>query len=260
MSMYFGGIITTLILVHIAFVFAIKTKRNDLADVIWGPGFVVAALGAILGRWLQTGEAPLGPREYLVLIFLSLWAFRLFSHIGLRTLRKSHEDTRYKNMRDNWGNLWILKTYLYVFILQGVLLFIVDLPILQTVSSAPRSIDALVVLGALVWIIGFTIEAISDRQLQQFIADPKNKGRIMDRGLWSWSRHPNYFGEVTLWWGVFFMCVSLQSWWVIVSPLMITFLILKVSGVPMLEALMENRPGFADYKAKTSCFFPWPPR
>lgn len=260
MSIYSGGVIATLILVHIAFIFAIKTKRNDLADVIWGPGFVVAAVGAILGRWLQTGEAHLGPREYLVLIFLSVWAFRLFSHIGLRTLRKSHEDSRYKTMRDNWGSLWVLKTYLYVFILQGVLLFIVDLPILQTVSTAPRPIDAVVGLGILLWMIGFTIEAISDRQLQQFIADPKNKGRIMDRGLWSWSRHPNYFGEVTLWWGFFLMCVSRDTWWLILSPLMMTFLILKVSGVPLLEKLMENRPGFAEYKAKTSCFFPWPPR
>jgi steroid 5-alpha reductase family enzyme len=138
--------------------------------------------------------------------------------------------------------------------------FVIALPIIYSVEKAPREMSPLVFLGVFLWLVGFFFESISDAQLKKFKAEPGNKGQIMTQGLWSWSRHPNYFGEVLQWWALFLMAVDLSSLWLIISPVAINFLILKVSGVPMLEELMEGRPGFQDYKKRTPIFFPWFPK
>lgn len=269
MITYIGAIASVMILAHITSAFAIRLKRNDLADVIWGPGFVVALAGAAFaraftnvfanGNW-TTPKLDFGPREYVILTAVTVWGLRLFFHIGLRNLRKTSEDPRYESMRRSWGASWVWKTYAYVFILQAFLLLVIALAPLRSIEIAPRPFDMLVLIGIGVWLCGFIFEAIGDRQLKAFTAKPENKGRIMDQGLWSWSRHPNYFGEVVQWWGIFLMCVDLSSWWVVISPITITYLILKVSGVPMLEKLMSSRPGFREYQERTSVFWPRPPR
>lgn len=173
---------------------------------------------------------------------------------------KDKEDIRYLNWRQEWGQGWILRSYLQVFILQAVFMILIASPVIYSIEHLPRETSLLVYLGVIAWIFGFVFESISDAQLKKFKQDPSNKGKMMTTGLWSYSRHPNYFGEVVQWWGVFLMAIDENSGWLILSPSLITFLILKVSGVPMLEKLMEGRPGFEEYKRKTPIFFPWFPK
>ncbi len=260
MEAYLGAILAILLLMHIVFFIAVKIRRNDMIDAIWGPGFLVTAAGAFLGESFNRTDFQWGPRQILLLLCLSVWAFRLFFHLGLRTLKRKDEDIRYRNWRKEWGAGWILRSYLQVFLLQGLCMFVISLPVIELIHLSPTDVDFSVYLGTGIWFFGFIFEAVSDYQLQAFSAQPKNKGLIMKQGLWSWSRHPNYFGEVVQWWGFYVMVITLSSaWFTVLSPLAITFLILKVSGVPMLEKLMRSRPGYKDYEQKTSIFIPWPP-
>lgn len=260
MEAYFGATLGVLAVSHLTFFVAAWIKRNDLADTAWGLGFVAAAIGAVIFK-SQDALFSLGSNEKLLLICLGLWAFRLAYYITLRTFSHSHEDARYQKMRDGWGQQWLIKSYLIVFVLQGSLLLLVVSPIIAAIDRSPTEIDTRSLIGFLVWLVGFTFETVSDFQLKKFKQDPANKGRIMDQGLWAWSRHPNYFGEVTLWWGLYIISSSgVSGLWFIFSPVLMTYLILKFSGVSMLEGLMESRPGFKEYQQRTSRFFPWPPK
>lgn len=255
-----GAIIAVAILMHLTFLAALIWRRNDLADIVWGPGFMVAATGALTAQYYQAQDLRLGAREIILLICVSLWSLRLFFYLGVRNLKKP-EDSRYSNWRQQWGKTWVWRSYLQVFVLQGVIMLIIASPIIFAISQAPQEIDWMVYLGTAVWVGGFFFEVVGDAQLKTFKSHPANKGKIMDQGLWSWSRHPNYFGEVTQWWGIFLMVAFLEGGWMtILSPLAITFLILKVSGVPMLEELMKNRVGYEEYVRKTSRFIPLPPK
>lgn len=255
------ALLTILILMHLVFFCAVWKKRNDYADVIWGPGFLIAALAVLFWQWKTNPDFQPDSRTLIVLSCLALWSIRLFMHIGLRNLRKTAEDTRYAKWRQEWGSNWLARSYFQVFILQGLIMWVIAWPVVHVITSEHVLIDPFFEIGFLVWIVGFLIESIADEQLRKFTANSQNKGRIMDAGLWSWSRHPNYFGEVVQWWGIFLMAVQLEEGWMtVVSPLVITFLILKVSGVPMLEKMMEGRLGFEAYKKRTSVFFPLPPQ
>ena len=140
-------------------------------------------------------------------------------------------------------------------------MFVIALPMFWIIRSPAQELDIFCSMGGLIWILGFFFESISDRQLREFKKNPENKGKLMTSGLWAWSRHPNYFGEVVQWWGVFLFAASLPMGWVtIISPVTITFFILKVSGVPLLEEQMKSRPGAAEYRRTTSVFFPRPPK
>ena len=260
MEIYVGAILAVFIGANIAFAIAVKIRRNDLADVCWGLGFLLAAVGGITAKFLAGATTVVASREWIVLICLLAWAARLSFHIGQRFFKSRTEDERYQNMRKGWGANWILRTYQRVFLLQAILLLIVALPILRAIQSGPASANAIVIFGLGVWVFGFIFESVADEQLRRFKLEGASKGKLMIKGLWSWSRHPNYFGEVVQWWGFYLMCFDLAGFWTIISPITITFLILKISGVPMLEKLMENRPGFEDYKNRTSIFFPLPPR
>lgn len=232
---------------------ALIIKRNDLADVAWGPGFPLAA-------WIAA-PADLDLRQKVVLVFLTLWGVRLFLHVGLRTFSHKTEDVRYANWRREWGRTWWWRSYLQVFTLQPLILCLCLSPVLVVLSSPSVAVDGLFALGVALWIVGFFFEAVGDEQLRRFKSRPENKGRAMSTGLWSWSRHPNYFGEVTLWWGIYLIALEVPgSLWTIIAPLTLTFLILKVSGVTMLESVMNKRPGYEDYVRRTSAFIPWPPR
>ena len=236
------------------FAVALSKKRNDVADIAWGGGFVVAALTA----FIVAGTDAV--RSVLVLTLVLIWGIRLVVHIGIRN-RGKPEDPRYKEWREEWGDSFLARTFFQVFLLQGFLLLVVSLPVTYAITHDSHQLNVLDVLGVVVWVLGFTFESVGDYQLLQFKKDPANKGRIMTSGLWRYTRHPNYFGEVTLWWGIFLVCLSVPgSWWTIIGPLTITYLILKVSGTPMLERRYTDNPEYAAYIRRTSSFFPLPPK
>ncbi len=238
----------------VLFLLALVRKRNDIADVGWGLGFILVDLASL---WISGNVTP---RKLLILALVVLWGLRLAVHIGMRN-RGKKEDYRYKQWRDDWGDNWVIRSYLQVFLLQGVFMLLITFPIMLANTYDVRPLGLLDAVGVMVWAIGFLFESVGDYQLTQFVRNPANKGKIMKYGLWQYTRHPNYFGEVTQWWGVFLIVLSVPNAWMgIIGPLTISFLILKVSGIPLLEKQFEGRPEWEDYKKRTSAFFPWFPK
>ncbi len=237
-----------------AFFLALRRRNNGVADIAWGPGFIVCAWAVFLLR----GQAH--PRAWLALALVTLWGGRLAWHIFRRN-RGREEDFRYAAWRRQWGRWFVPRTFLQVFMLQGLLLLLISAPLLLVVGQPQPPLGWLDLLGALVWLKGFLFEVIGDRQLAAFIKDPANRGKLMTRGLWSLTRHPNYFGEAVLWWGMGIIALSAPNGWLgLVGPAVITFLLLFVSGVPLLEKKYAGRPDWEDYKKRTSKFVPWFPR
>lgn len=240
------------VFIHLWFLVAVAITRNDVADIAWGLGFVLVAWTGLL-----TSDASL--RSMILTAMVTLWGCRLSWHI-FRRARHKPEDARYSKWRAEWSHP-ILRSYLQVFVLQGILLYIIALPITFIHASAAKPIGLLGGIGIAVWCIGFLCEVIADRQLRLFLQQPENKGKIMDQGLWRYSRHPNYFGEVLLWWGIWLLGSEVASpLLLLMSPLTITTLILFVSGVPLLEKKYADRPDFQAYKKRTSVFVPWFPK
>lgn len=235
------------------FIVAILRKRNDLADFAWGIGFIFISIISLFHQLFSS------VRMILITTLVIFWGIRLAVHVFLRNKNKG-EDFRYKKWRENWGKLWILKSYINVFLIQGFFMFLIALPIIFTgLFDDKTSLGVLDYLGILVWLFGFIFESIGDWQLSKFKSNLKNKGKIMKYGLWKYTRHPNYFGEVTLWWGIFIITLSVPNGVLsILGPLTISFLIIKVSGIPLLEAKYANNKEFEEYKRKTSVFFPLP--
>ena len=228
--------------------------RNDIADVAWGLGFILAALVSLVAA----GEYS--ARGLLVTGLVIIWGIRLALHIHIRNRGKG-EDPRYRKWREEWGRWFALRSFLQVFMLQGVLLVLVAAPVIFVTAAPAAPFTWIDGLGLLVWLAGFVFEAGGDLQLSRFLRDPANRGKLMTGGLWRYSRHPNYFGEVTLWWGIWLIAAAVpRGWTTVIGPLAITFLILKVSGIPMLEERYEGRADFQEYKSRTSAFFPLPPR
>ncbi len=238
------------------FLIAVARKDNSLADIAWGGGFILVAL---LTFFRAPGEAE--ARQVLVTGLVALWGVRLAVHIYFRNRGKA-EDFRYAKWRRDWGKYFLLRSYLQVFLLQGALLVVIAWSVIFINMNPARGLSVLDALGLSVWMTGFFFEAVGDFQLHQFKKDPANKGRVMKTGLWRYTRHPNYFGEAAMWWGIFLMALPLDGGLAaIVSPLTITFLLLKVSGIPMLEKkLIETQEGYAEYARNTSAFVPWFPR
>ncbi len=236
------------------FVVSLVKKRNDVADVAWGLGFV-------LMTWVSFFLAGTsGLRGMLVGVLVSIWGLRLAWHIHSRNKGKA-EDYRYQEWRKEWGKWFYPRSYLQVYLLQGALLFLIASPVVRINTAAGTVLGWLDMLGLAVWLVGFYFEAVGDAQLNRFIKNPANKGKLMQSGLWAYTRHPNYFGEVTQWWGIWLLALSVSNGWLsIIGPITITFLILKVSGVPMLEKKMAQHPDFAEYKRKTSAFIPMIPK
>ncbi len=237
------------------FVLSLIKKRNDIADVAWGLGFVLLTwVSFFMMRTMQ-------PMAILVATLVTVWGLRLAWHIHERNKGKA-EDYRYLEWRKAWGKWFYLRSYAQVYLLQGLFLYLIVSPVLVINSAQGSLVSALSIIGIIVWAIGFFFESVGDRQLAQFIRNPANKGKLMTSGLWAYTRHPNYFGEVTQWWGIWLVALGVPTFGLIsiIGPLTITFLILKVSGVPMLEKKMEQHPDFAAYKRRVSVFFPLPPK
>lgn len=234
------------------FLVSVVKKRNDVADVAWGLGFVLMAWTS----FFLFGAS--GVRGALVCILVSVWGLRLAWHIHRRNRGKT-EDYRYLAWRKEWGRWFYVRSYLQVYVLQGLLLFLIVLPVLIIQKSSGSPLGFFDLLGVMVWLIGMYFEAVGDAQLARFIHNPANAGRLMQSGLWAYTRHPNYFGEVTQWWGIWIVALAVPYGWLGgIGPVVITFLILKVSGIPMLEKKMESHPEFAGYKKRVRAFIPLP--
>jgi len=199
------------------------------------------------------------PTQFLVASLVTIWGLRL----GVRIFRRNRgkgEDPRYRKWREDWGRHFVLRSYLQVFILQGFILMLNVTPVMIIMSSTRSAFAWVGYLGLAAWCAGFSFESIGDYQLDKYLKDPGNRGTIIDVGLWRYTRHPNYFGEATMWWGIFIIALGVPWGWVgVIGPLVITSMILFVSGIPMTEKLMEKTPGWDDYKKKTSAFIPWFP-
>ena len=236
------------------FLVALALRRNDVADVAWGPGFVAVAVVALLRQDM------LSLRAVMVFALVVLWGVRLAIHVSVRNRGKG-EDARYRQWREEWGRYAVVRAFFQVFLLQAYLVIVIALPVTVAVQAGGPSLDMLDVFGVAVWAVGFLFETVGDYQLLKFKKDPANKGRIIQGGLWKYTRHPNYFGEVTLWWGIYLIALSVPGAWItVIGPLTITLLILKVSGIPLLEKKYEGNAGFEEYKRRTSAFFPTPPK
>jgi steroid 5-alpha reductase family enzyme len=234
-------------------VLSLRLRDVSIVDVSWGLGFVIAGWIAF-----STGDGS-GTRPVLAAVLVSVWGLRLAGYIGLRKLRNPGEDPRYTAVRERYGDrFWIVSLY-WVFLAQGALVLVVSLP-LQATANCGDPLGVLDYLGVALWAVGLFFEAVGDAQLARFKADPRNKGTVMDRGLWRYTRHPNYFGDFCVWWGLYLLALSAGAWWALPAPLVMTILLTRVSGKDHLEKSMSKRPGYAEYVERTSGFVPLPPR
>jgi len=241
--------------VTLLFVLSIIIKRNDIADTAWGIGIILVAFTSYIRR---TEDVLL---TKILLLLVVLWGVRLSVRIFLRNIMK-REDYRYKKWRDEWGAWFYFRSYLQVYLLQGFFMIVVGYSVIHaSMYATTNSIGGFAILGIFVWCIGYFFEVVGDWQLDRFTKSKPEQGAILRTGLWRYTRHPNYFGEVTMWWGLWLMVATLpMSYFALISPITITFLILKVSGIPMLEKKFEGNVQFEEYRKHTSAFFPLPPK
>lgn len=240
------------IFMSLAFLVARSRRRIDTVDVCWGLGFVLVA-------WSVMVQAPTG-RSLLVAILVTIWGLRLALHIHHRHKGKG-DDPRYAEITKKWkvDNIWP-KAYVSIYLLQGVLVLAVSLPIVMISNFELDGWYWLVVTGALIWLVGFVIEVVADRQLQRFLR-LKNRPKVLQTGLWHYSRHPNYFGELMQWWGIGTMALSVSYGWVgLLGPLLLTYLMIFVSGIPPIEKRRLKDREYQDYKNRTSPIVLWPPK
>lgn len=258
-SLFFTALVIQLCYVTIGYCISLVTKNNGLADVMYGPGIFLISLST----YILAPQPGVGATFILGAIFL--WATRLALRIYKKNKGKP-EDFRYKTWRDSWGKTFYLRSYFQIYLLQGIIMICVAVPAIVVSLFPTQSISPLLFVGLFIWVCGFICEAIADYQLDSFIAAIKggdtSRGTIMRYGLWKYSRHPNYFGESLQWWGLSLAAFSVSTIPLIpfVSPILITFLLLKVSGVPLLEKHFEGNPEWEVYKTKTSVFIPLPPK
>jgi len=250
------GLGTILTASTLAWVLSVRLRDASIADVCWGLGFVLLA-------WLYFLLSPgATPRSWLIVTLITLWGARLAVHIFRRN-HGSAEDSRYQAMRAAQGPAFWWRSLFTVFWLQGTLLWFVAIPLLVAVRAAqPAGLTAVDGLGVLCVAVGFAIEVVGDHQLALFRAERSNRGKVLDRGLWRYTRHPNYFGDATVWWGMYAIAAATPGGWLtVLSPALMTLLLLRVSGVTLLEdGLKVSKPGYVEYIARTPAFFPWFPR
>ncbi len=235
---------------------SLRLRNASIVDIFWGAGFVLA-------NWCAFALTPDGfsPRQWLLGALVTIWGLRLSLYILRRNWGKE-EDFRYRKWREEAGGKWWWQSLFKVFLLQGLLLWIISTPLLVAQHSpAPARLTALDFVAVAVWAVGFFFEAVGDWQMARFRADPANKGQVLRSGLWRTTRHPNYFGDATQWWAYYLIAAAAGGFWTIFSPLLMTLLLLRVSGVTLLErTLQETKPAYRDYVETTGAFVPWFPR
>jgi steroid 5-alpha reductase family enzyme len=232
---------------------SLPLRNVSIVDSLWSLMFLVSASVYL------AGQASPGPRAWLVITLVALWAIRLAAYITWRN-HGHGEDFRYRQMRARNDPGFAFKSLYIIFGLQAGLAWLISLPLLAAIGSA-APLGWLDAVGAVLWLIGMVFEAGGDWQLARFKRDPANRGKVLDTGLWRYTRHPNYFGDFCVWWGLFLIALSAGGWWSIVGPLLMSFMLLKVSGVALLEKdIGERRPDYQAYIRRTNAFFPGPPR
>jgi steroid 5-alpha reductase family enzyme len=245
------AIISVLVYMSVWFAFGKAFKKLSIVDIAWGGGFILIA-------WLVAAQNH-SARSWLIAILVTIWGTRLISHLGPRVF-KNGEDKRYKEISSKWrGNYW-LRAYFSIFLLQGISIVIIALPILVAANEQNENLGILSVFGTALWAVGFIIESVADVQLRQFISEG-GKGQVMDQGLWRYSRHPNYFGELTQWWAIAIIALQVKHGWIgLFGPLALTLLIIFISGIPPIEKRKKSDPEYADYMRRTSPLIPLPPK
>ena len=253
--MYLEILIVLLVYFTGVFIIGQIIEDNSIVDIAWGGGFVVVAL------WSFFSGGMMMPKSLILTVLVTLWGLRLLNHLGRRNIGKG-EDYRYVAMRQRWGNQFPrLKAYVYVYLLQMTVMLVVSLPVVYGNSDQDQSFGVTNMVGVGLWVIGFLFETVGDAQLRAFKAKPENKGKLMDQGLWSLTRHPNYFGDATLWLGYFFIAVSsIQGIWTIIGPMLMAFFLRNVSGAKLLEKKYEGRADYEAYKKRTNMFLPGLPK
>lgn len=248
----FAAIIGAMVLLWIL---SLLLKDSSIVDIFWGLGFV-------LQGWVYFFITPDGvpARKWLVVALVTAWGLRLAGYLLWRNWGR--EDFRYQQWREEHGERWWWWSLIQVFLLQGVLNWVVALPLLagQT-ASTPLGLGWIEWVGIAIWGIGMVFETVGDIQLAMFKAKPENKGKVLNTGLWRYTRHPNYFGNFMIWWGIFVVALAAGGWWSIIGPVVMTVLLMRVSGASLLErSLKQTKPEYAEYIRTTSEFFPWPPK
>ncbi len=245
----------TIGLMTLLWLLSLLLKNSSIVDIFWGTGFVIFA-------WVAFFLTPDGflARKLLLTILVTIWGLRLSIYILVRNWGKP-EDFRYQAWRKEHGKKWWWYSFFQVFLLQGVLLTVIAAPLLAAqISPTPARLGVLDLIAIPLWAIGFFFESVGDWQLKRFKGDPANKGKVLDRGVWRYTRHPNYFGDSTQWWAYYLIAASAGGWWTIFSPILMTILLLRVSGVKLLEKTLDTRPGYKEYSERTSEFIPWFPK
>ena len=255
-TLFFQASLIILILVTLLWIWSVFIKNVSIVDIFWGLGFVVVNTFYVF----MSGE--LNARKIVILTLVCIWGFRLAIYLAIRNIGKG-EDFRYQEFRQNYGpkRYWWF-SYFQTFLLQGILIMIISLPLLGiNYNNSNGNLQILDYLGIIIWLIGFTFETVGDFQLSNFKRDPKNKGKILHTGLWKYTRHPNYFGDSAVWWAYGIFSIAAGSYWQAIGAVIMTLLILKISGVSLLEkTLKETKPQYKEYIQKTSSFFPWFPK
>lgn len=256
LQIYFQALLVIICLMSFLWIISIIIKNVSIVDLFWGFGFVLTNI------YYFISTEGLGSRKIILLILVSLWGLRLSGYLAWRNLGKG-EDFRYKQFRSNYGEKrywWI--SFFQTFLLQGVLMWLISAPLLGAQYFGPdKGPGILDYAGLMLWITGFIFETGGDFQLARFKADPSNKGKVLTTGLWHYTRHPNYFGDSAIWWGYGLFCLAAGSLLPVFGSLLMTALIIKVSGVALLEKnLVDKKPEYREYIEKTSSFFPWFPK
>ena len=256
LQIYIQAFFVIMIMMTILWFVSVIIKNTSIVDIFWGFGFVVISVF----YFLNTDGNSL--RKIIILSLTAIWGLRLSSYIAWRNMGKG-EDFRYRNFRKHYGEhryWWV--SFFQVFLLQGTLLWLISAPLLGAQyfgrETDPGILDY---AGMVIWLIGFTFEAGGDFQLAVFKADPSNKGKVLEKGFWRYTRHPNYFGDAAVWWGYALFCLAAGSFIPVAGSILMTALIIKVSGVALLErSLKEQKPQYREYIRKTSAFLPWFPK
>lgn len=256
LHIYAIGALVILGFMTLLWIASLILRNSSIVDIFWGPGFV-------LTNWVFFALTPDGfaARKWLISVLVTLWGLRLGTYILWRNWGEP-EDFRYQKWRRQHGANWWWVSFFQVFLLQGFLMWVISAPLLAAqISPTPDRLTLPDFLAIVVWVTGFFFEAVGDLQMARFKSDPSNKGKVLDSGVWRYTRHPNYFGDATQWWAYYLIALAAGGWWTVFSPVLMTLLLLRVSGVALLEkSLKERKPQYQEYIETTSAFIPWFPR
>lgn len=271
-TLTFPGLATLLLaaaFMTILWLVSLALHDASIVDSFWGVEFVLIAWGAYVLGYVLQGPACLPeqcespwppPAALLVPVLVTVWSLRLSIYLAWRNLGRG-EDYRYVRMRERFRSSFPIASLGVVFLLQAALAWVVSLPVQATPAIDIELSSPLFLAGIGLWALGLAFETVGDLQLAAFRRNPANRGRVLDTGLWRYTRHPNYFGDACVWWGFFLIAASVGAWWTIVGPIVMTILLVRVSGAGLLEStIVDRRPGYAEYIRRTSGFLPLPPR